>query len=145
MKRFILYSSLLAIVGSAIVTTPAQAIPAIFRRTTVPLNLPVGNGVPRVIHAVIVPAGPRVINYSVTTTNFAAGEFVRCGLRANGNFLEQHSTVVGGGPSAANVATISGVWFTNFNAPYTLTLVCSHDGASASVPFLEPYAELAVF
>ena len=146
MKQLTLCGSLLAIVGAAIgFTTSAAAVSAIYRKTTQGITLPTGDNVSLIIHRVTVPAGPRVINYSVTAVNYYTGEFVRCGLRANGSFLEQHTAVVGGGSSATNVATISGVAYTNYSAPYTLDLVCSHDGSGNSVPTIDPYAELAVF
>ncbi|MEH2418458.1 hypothetical protein [Nostoc sp.] len=146
MKRLTLCGSLLAIVGSAIgFTVPATAIEAIFRSTTQSLSLPFNNDEQLIIHRVTVPAGSKVITYSVTTYNFEVGEFVRCGLRADGSFVEQHTAAVGGGISATNAATISGVTYRTSSVPYTLDLVCSHDGAGTSIPNIEAYAELAVF
>ncbi|MEH2061652.1 MAG: hypothetical protein V7K50_05160 [Nostoc sp.] len=146
MKRLTLCGSLLAIVGSTIsFTIPATAIEAIFRTTTQYLNLPFNNDEQLIIHRVTVPAGSKVITYSVSVTNYYVGEFVRCGLRANGSFVEQHTAVVGGGQSATNAATISGVTYRTSTVPYTLDLVCSHDGGGTSIPTIDAYAELAVF
>ncbi|MEH2408262.1 hypothetical protein [Nostoc sp.] len=142
MKRLTLCGSLLAIVGSAIgFTMPATAIPAIYRKTTDVISLPALDDVLLIVHQFTVPAGSRVINYSVTAANSGLIEYVRCGVRANGTFLSQHAAVVGGGYAS----TISGVTSYDSRVPYTLDLVCFHNGGYNSIPIIDRYAEVAVY
>lgn len=138
---------MLAIVGSAIgFTMPATAIPAIYRKTTDVISLPTPDDVLLTVHQFTVPAGSRVINYSVTAVNyFGSIEYVRCGVRANGTFLSRHAALVGIDAGGAHASTISGVTFYESSVPYTLDLVCSHDGGNAGFPILDTGAEVAVF
>lgn len=147
MKRLTLCGSLLAIAGSTIGFAPsATAIPAIYRTTNQITYLPSADNVPLIIHQFTVPAGQRVINYSVTAVNyFGPIEYVRCGVRANGTFLSNHAALVGIDAGGTHASTISGVTFYNSSVPYTLDLVCSHDGGNAGFPIIDPGAEVAVY
>ena len=112
--------------------------------TTQPTYLPPADGVLYILHQFTVPAGKRVISYSATAVNAGANETTRCGVRANGTFLSIHVANIGTQAGGTFASTISGVTFNDSSVPYTLDLVCSHDG-SGGVPYIESGAEVAVY
>jgi hypothetical protein len=127
----------------ALLATNSAWAEAIERRTTAAFQLAAAGGAQQVVFEVNVPAGTWIITAKASVVSWGPADYVRCGLRANGAFLDGSTGMIGEAGGMPAVTTLYNQSLTSITGATRIALVCWHDFAIAG-EFLDPGASLII-
>jgi Collagen triple helix repeat (20 copies) len=110
-------------------------------RSTTSTSLSASGGVPTTVVTLNLTPGSWAVVGKASVVNWGAGDYLRCGLKLDGQFVDAATTVVGeqsGFPAAATIVTQAKIVIP---ANQSVDLICQHDANSLG-PFVDPGASL---